>query len=80
MNILKITTLLFAVILVFSPLRVFACACCSERGEYFEGVADFDGFAKDELKKLKFETSVLYSDAGYPDSIVGIEPLGAITS
>lgn len=61
------------------PIQLSAktfCACCAEQGHYSISTRKPDKYAFDELKKLKFQSPELYTDAGYPDSISGIKPLG----
>lgn len=61
------------------PLKSFAapvCACCAEQGHYSISTRTLNQYAFDELKKLKFDSPELYTDAGYPDTIRGINPLG----
>jgi hypothetical protein len=53
-----------------------ACACCAEKGTYSISVQKPDDYILSELQKLKIGTTNLYSDAGYPDTIKGISPLG----
>ena len=54
----------------------FVCACCAERGHYSIWTKKPDQYALDELKKIKFGSAQLYTDAGYPETIKGIAPLG----
>jgi hypothetical protein len=56
--------------------NAFACACCAEQGHYSIRTAKPSDYNLKELQKLKFQTAELYTDAGYPDSIKGISPLG----
>ncbi|MEZ5305689.1 MAG: hypothetical protein R2684_00945 [Pyrinomonadaceae bacterium] len=55
--------------------EAFGCACCAERGDYIESTSPFDSFIRDELSYLRTETADLFSDAGYPDNIIGISPV-----
>lgn len=59
------------------PLQTFAkyCACCAEHGEYSISVKKPGDYELDELKRLQIATTNLYSDAGYPDNIMGLDPL-----
>lgn len=68
-----------AVIYSFFPVDSIAksfCACCAERGHYSIRTRKPDQYIFDELKKIKFNEAKLYTDAGYPDTIKGINPLG----
>ena len=65
---------LFLIILIV-PGEVFACACCAETGYYKIGVSKPMDFQLSELKKLNFADSNIYSDAGFPENIRGIEPV-----
>jgi hypothetical protein len=65
--------------LIIFPTKTAAkafCACCAEQGHYSISTRKPDQYAFDELKKLKFQSAQLYTDAGYPDTIKGINPLG----
>jgi hypothetical protein len=62
--------------LVLLPLDIFACACCAERGFHSIKSEKLDGYLGDEISRLSFGSATLYSDAGYPDTIAGIDPLG----
>lgn len=66
---------LFLITWVF-PSSAFACACCAEPGHYSLRTAKPTAYELEELGKLKFQTAELYTDAGYPDTIKGIKPLG----
>ena len=63
-------------LLVFSPLNVFACACCADPGYYKISVRKPSNFELGELKKLSFSDAKLYSTVAYPDDIKGLNPLG----
>lgn len=52
------------------------CACCAEQGHYSISTRKPDQYILDELKRLKLESPKLYTDAGYPETIKGINPLG----
>lgn len=71
--------LAFSVFLLSAQISFAApfCACCAERGHYSITTSKPDQYAFDELKKLKFDSAQLYTDAGYPDTIKGIKPLGS---
>ena len=60
----------------FFPSQAFACACCAEPGHYSIRTAKPSDYESKELQKLKFQNAELYTDAGYPDTIKGISPLG----
>lgn len=77
MNKLKLSAAfcLFLVIWLF-PSSAFACACCAERGFYSIRTGKPSDYELEELQKLKFQDAELYTDAGYPDTISGIAPLG----
>lgn len=70
---------LFGVVF-FQTLKVsaaeFVCACCAERGHYSVSTKKPESFVLDELKRIKFDSAQLYTDAGYPETIKGIAPLG----
>jgi hypothetical protein len=76
MKILKLTLLSIFFSAVFLPIKSPACACCAEKGTYSISVQKPDNYILGELQKLKIGTTNLYSDAGYPDTIKGIRPLG----
>jgi hypothetical protein len=76
MKILKLTLLSIFLFAVFSPIQSLACACCAEKGTYSISVQKPDDYILGELQKLKIGTTNIYSDAGYPDSVKGINPLG----
>lgn len=68
-----------AVVSLFFPVASVAgnfCACCAERGHYSIRTRKPDQYIFDELKKIKFNAARLYTDAGYPETIKGINPLG----
>lgn len=52
------------------------CACCAERGTYSLSVKKPDAYEIGELKRIQIQTTELYTDAGYPETIKGIKPLG----
>lgn len=73
---MRIILVFFAAFLIF-PSQIFAnyCACCAERGEYSIRVKKPDNYEIGELKRLQIADATLYTDAGYPDNIKGINPL-----
>lgn len=66
---------LFLALWIF-PSSAFACACCAERGYYSIRTAKPSADEMKELRKLKFQTAELYTDAGYPETVKGISSLG----
>jgi hypothetical protein len=70
------TTLLTLFVIAFMSPSVFACACCAERGSYFLHDSKMDDYLLGELKTIGLSSAVLYTDAGYPETIAGIQPLG----
>lgn len=65
-----------AVFAVFLPSQVLACACCAERGDYYLRESVPGEYQMAEIQRIGLASSVLHTDAGYPESIVGISPLG----
>ncbi len=58
------------------PSQALACACCTESGTYRistqkPGTSEFD-----ELKRIRFQTSNLFTTEAGEDDIKGISPLG----
>jgi hypothetical protein len=68
----------FAAALIFFtfPLNVFACACCAEAGDYSISVKKPGKFELDELRKIRFATANLFTNAAGEDNVKGISPLG----
>jgi hypothetical protein len=68
----------FAASLIFLllPMNVFACACCAEPGDYSISVKKPEKFELDELRKIRFATANLFTNAAGTDNIKGISPLG----
>ena len=68
----------FAATLIFLsfPLNVFACACCAEPGDYSISVKKPEKFELDELRKIRFATANLFTNAAGEDNVKGISPLG----
>ena len=62
-------------LLILSPLNVFACACCADEGYYRIGVQKPGTFELGELQRLKFGAARIYSTAGFPDDIKGLDPI-----
>ncbi len=69
--------LIAALAFLFLPIQTFAkfCACCSEKGEYSIRVTKPTEYEIGELKRLQIVDATLFTDAGYPDNILGITPL-----
>ena len=63
-------------VMLLMPVQVFGCACCAERGDYFHRESELADFEISELEKIELGSAILHTDAGYPDSIVGVKPLG----
>lgn len=58
----------------FLPLNAQACACCSETGQRLEQTQELDGYSRDEFLNVRFApTSRLFSDAGFPDTVEGVQ-------
>lgn len=76
MKIFSNTLLVLALIAIFLPIEIFGCACCAERGTYAVSESEIDDYLISVIKDIEFQSSILYTDAGYPESIVGIDPLG----
>ncbi|MCB1023903.1 MAG: hypothetical protein KDB79_05925 [Acidobacteria bacterium] len=71
---LSLFLFLFSLILL-TPLDSFACACCADPGFYKIAVKSPGSYEMDELKRLKFRDASVYADAGFPDTVKGIDPL-----
>lgn len=76
MKIYPLFLLALFVIGIAFPSNALACACCAEPGFYSIRTAKPSSGEMKELRRLKFETAELYTDAGYPETIKGINPLG----
>ncbi len=61
--------------LLLWPAVALACACCSEPGHYYSGLADLDDHPLSELKRLRAaRTASLYETAaGLEEDAVGID-------
>lgn len=69
----SITALAMIAALLTQTPAAQACACCSEAGQRLETTDKIDGYVLGELGRIRFaQTAVLYSDAGFPDTIEGI--------
>lgn len=54
--------------------QAHACACCSDTGQRIEQTQDIDSYAKAEMAAVRLAPqSRLYSDAGFPDTVSGIQ-------
>ena len=73
-RLIPIWTATILLVMILSA-NIFACACCTEKGHYSISVTKPNEDTANILKDLKFSTSVLYTDAGYPENISGINPL-----
>jgi hypothetical protein len=62
--------------LALSPIAIFGCACCAERGYHNVSKENFDEYMMGQLDQFYLGSAILYEDAGYPDTIVGLNPLG----
>ena len=52
----------------------FACACCSETGQRLEQTQELDSYSRGELLNVRFaENARLYLDAGFPDTVEGVQ-------
>ena len=69
-------TFFAALIFLSFPLNVFACACCAEPGDYSINVKKPEKFELNELRKIRFATANLFTNAAGEDNIKGISPLG----
>ncbi len=76
MKILKLSLPVVFLLLVLSPIQSLACACCAEKGTYKISSVKPDAYISGELRKLQIDTTNLYTDAGYPETIKGLNPLG----
>ncbi|NNE99464.1 MAG: hypothetical protein HKN25_10640 [Pyrinomonadaceae bacterium] len=65
----------FLAIFVFLTSEIFACACCAERGHYSINVSKPSEFVFNTISELEFRSANLFTNAGYPDNIRGINPL-----
>lgn len=66
----------FAVIAVILPAQILACACCAERGDYYLRESVAAEYQSAEINRIGLASALLHTDAGYPETIVGISPLG----
>lgn len=68
-----LSLLILATFLLVSPIQALACACCAERGFYSISYNHMTVYERDEIKKLRFDsTANLYMDAAGEDGIKGI--------
>ncbi|NOT40503.1 MAG: hypothetical protein HOP13_08425 [Alphaproteobacteria bacterium] len=67
------SALLVAAAFLVQTDTAHACACCTEPGQRFEYAGAIDTYLRAEMAQMRFApTAVLYSDAGFPDSVQGI--------
>jgi hypothetical protein len=65
-----------------APVRVHACACCTEQGQRLETTDALRAYERGELERVEFAaTARLYTTAAFPDDIKGLatpseEPYG----
>jgi len=72
MRICALFIFVIAVITLFSPSNVSACACCADAGTYSISTKKPTSFEFGELAKIKFGTTNLFTTPGYPDDLKGI--------
>lgn len=54
--------------------EAMACACCSDTGQRIEQTQQTDSYSRDELAAVRFAPQAkLYADAGFPDTVSGIQ-------
>ncbi|MEZ5344401.1 MAG: hypothetical protein R2681_02495 [Pyrinomonadaceae bacterium] len=63
------------VFILFSPTDAFACACCADPGYYRIRVSKPGSFETDILKKFEFRNAQIYSTAGFPEDVKGLDPV-----
>ena len=74
--------LLVAAVIMVAPVRVHACACCTEQGQRLETTDALRAYERGELERVEFAaTARLYTTAAFPDDIKGLatpseEPYG----
>lgn len=67
------SALAFAAALLVQTDAAYACACCTEPGQRFEYAGPIDTYLRAEMAQMRFApTAILFSDAGFPDSVQGI--------
>jgi hypothetical protein len=76
MKICLIFLLVFAAVVLIFPSDALACVCCADAGTYSISVRKPSNSEFDELKKLNFEATNLFTTPGYPDDVKGISSLG----
>jgi hypothetical protein len=68
--------LMVGLLLAASASHVFACACCAEKGEYFDTVGVIDEYEREMLGDIKYsKISELYIDAAAFETIKGLDEL-----
>ena len=65
--------ILSSVLILILPIDALACACCAERGHRSEQKIEFKDYLRSEVELLSLRTARLYTDAGYPENIKGID-------
>lgn len=69
-----VTALLLPILLFSLAQNLFACACCAERGDYFESRTEVQDFEKEMLAGIRFASgSELYIDEAGFEIIRGLE-------
>jgi hypothetical protein len=74
--------LLVAAVVTVAPIRVHACACCTENGQRLETTDALRTYERGELERVEFAaTARLYTTVAFPDDIKGlaapsVEPYG----
>lgn len=54
--------------------QALACACCSDTGQRIEQTQQTDSYSRDELAAVRIAPQArLYADAGFPDTVSGIQ-------
>jgi len=76
MKICLIFLFVFAAAVLIFPSDALACACCADAGTYSIGVRKPSNSEFNELKKLNFGATNLFTTPGYPDDVKGISSLG----
>jgi hypothetical protein len=76
MKICLILLFVFAAAVLIFPSDALACACCADAGTYSIGVRKPSNSEFNELKKLNFGATNLFTTPGYPDDVKGISSLG----
>ena len=64
------------IIVLLSPLNVFACACCAERGHYSISYSKMEQYNFDEIKKLNFHNAKIYMTVAGEEGGKGLSSIG----